>query len=469
MSMESFQLIIFGITGNLSQIKVIPSLYDLQDRGIFPENISIIGVGRKPFDNESFKKYFYDVLHQENRHHKHSIDDQVWEKLSKRLEYVSGDLNDPQLYKLLDQKGKDMQIANRIVYLATYPDLYQTIFSNVSKSGLSSNQSGWFRLLIEKPIGTDLESSTKLNKLLSNYFSNDQVFRLDHYLGKETLQNILTFRFGNGLFEPLLNKDYIDNIQITSSEDFGIGKRGGYYDTVGCLKDVGQNHSLQMLTAITMDAPDKFSNESVTKERIKILEKLIPDPKNIYFGQYEGYKKEDSVDPNSQTDTFFSLKCSIDNERFAGVPIYIRAGKMMAETVTEISVVFKVPVNRLFTHLDHGSDPNVLIFRVQPNEGVVLRTLTKTPGHSMDLDHTYMQFCYRDISSQLPDPYERLIADAVRGDQTFFNDPPEVELQWKFIDELIKARNQPEIYKCGSWGVSDPFPWLTPSPAFCRF
>ena len=468
MSMERFQLIIFGITGNLSQIKVIPSLYDLQERGVFPENISIIGVGRKPFTSESFKQYFHDVLHLENHHHKHEIKKEVWDKLSKNLEYVSGDLNDPELYKLLDKKGKDMQIENRIVYLATYPDLYQTIFSHVSSSGLSTNQSGWFRLLIEKPIGTDLASAKSLNSLLSKYFKDEQVFRLDHYLGKETLQNILTFRFGNGLFEPLLNKEYIDNIQITAAEDFGIGKRGGYYDTVGALKDVGQNHLLQMLTAVTMDAPAEFSNQSVTKERIKILEKLIPFPDQVYYGQYKGYKSEEAVDPNSQADTFFSLKCEINNERFKGVPIYLRAGKKLAETVTEISIVFKVPVNRLFTHLDHGSDPNVLIFRVQPNEGIVLRTLTKTPGHAMELDHTYMQFCYKDITNQLPDPYERLIADAVRGDQTFFNDPPEVELQWKFIDELLTNKSEPVEYEQGSWGPKDSFPWLTPSPVFCR-
>lgn len=466
--MDRFQLIIFGITGNLSQIKVIPSLYDLQERGIFPENISIIGVGRKQFTTAEFQAYFYDVLNLKNHHHQHPIDPGVWSKLSQNLEYVSGDLNDPGLYSQLVKRGEDIGIHNRIVYLATYPDLYQTIFSHIKSSGLSDTASGWFRLLIEKPIGTDLSSSKSLNSLLGKFFTDDQVFRLDHYLGKETLQNILTFRFGNGIFEPLLNYEHIDNIQITAAEDFGIGKRGGYYDTVGALKDVGQNHLLQMLTAVTMDAPSEFTNAAVTRERIRILERLRPFPDETHYGQYAGYLDEESVPKSSEADTYFSLRCEIDNPRFAKVPIYLRAGKKMAETVTEISIVFKVPINRLFTHLDRGSDPNVLIFRVQPNEGVVLRTLTKTPGHAMELDHTYMQFCYKDLTHQLPDPYERLIADAIRGDQTFFNDPPEVELQWAFIDQLVAKKSKPVVYQPGTWGPPDSFPWLTPSPAFCR-
>ena len=292
------------------------------------------------------------------------------------------------------------------------------------------------------------------------------------------MQNILTFRFSNGIFEPLINKDLIDHIQITSSEDFGIGARGGYYDQVGALKDVGQNHLLQMLAFATMDAPSEFSNEAVTTQRIKILQSLTPLPENIVFGQYLGYKKEKNVNPKSSADTFFALKTYINNERFKGVPIYIRAGKKLKQTVTEISIVFKNPVNRLLKNLEYGGEPNVLIYRIQPNEGIVLKILTKVPGYQTKLEPEYMQFCYRvdPHAHYIPDPYEHLLIDTMRGDQTFFNDAAEVEAQWAFIDPLAAARGKPVIYKPGSWGPkeadkllqADGRQWLEPSMDFCR-
>ncbi len=467
--MESCTIFIFGITGNLAQIKIIPSLYDLFEKQIISENTSIVGVGRKEISETEFKNYIVQVLQQENRHHSHKIDEEVLKKMQKSLTYIIGEFTDKQTYQKMLDFLSDKQVSNRIFYLATYPDLYEQIFTLLKQSNLTNINDGWLRLIIEKPIGTDLASAKKLNALLAQYFQGSQVYRLDHYLGKETLQNILTFRFGNGLFEPLMNRDHVDNIQITAAEDFGIGRRGGYYDTVGALKDVGQNHLLQMLTAVTMDAPTEFSNEAVTRERIRILERLKPDPKNIIFGQYAGYQNEANVLPTSTTDTFFALKTEIENDRFAKVPIYLRAGKKLAETVTEIAIVFKVPINRLFKHVNKGEDPNVLIFRIQPNEGIVLRVLAKNPGHHLELKDTYMQFCYKDLSNQLPDAYERLLADAIAGDQTFFNDPPEVEYQWKFTDPLSAARKLPKLYEPGTWGPINSFPWLTPSPLFCQF
>lgn len=481
--MESFALVIFGITGNLAQIKLIPALYDMAEKGLLPENMSIVGISRQKMTKEEFRKYFHKVLHLDNIHHKHEIKEKVFEDLCKRIHYLEGNVEDKAFYpKLKDylnnltKEGKECN--NRMYYLATYPNLYQTIFDNMQKLGLNKENGGWVRLIIEKPIGDDLKSAKELNNLLLKYFNEKQIFRLDHYLGKETLRNILTFRFANGIFEPLINKDYIDHIQITASEDFGIGNRGGYYDKVGALKDVGQNHQLQMLAFATMDAPLEFTNAAVAKERLKILKNLIPQPENVVFGQYEGYAKEANVDPKSNTDTFYAFKTNINNERFKNVPIYVRAGKKLAQIVTEISIIFKTST-RLFKHAELGSQPNVLIYRIQPNEGIVLKILTKKPGHDFKLEPEYMQFCYKiDPSTHyIPDPYERLLTDTIRGDQTFFNDAKEVEAQWAFIDPLVKTRGKRSVYKPGSWGprqtdellAKDGRSWLEPSLAFCRF
>lgn len=475
MNVDPFTLVIFGITGNLAQIKLIPALYDMEEKGALPKGMTIVGVARRTMSEEDFRKYIEEVLHQENIHHQHGIKEQAFRKLCWRFKFLSGDFQDPTLYQQLKVHLKH---DNRIYYLATYPELYHYIFENLQRNKLNEQGKGWVRLMIEKPIGQNLKSARDLNHLLLNYFTEDQIYRLDHYLGKETLQNILTFRFANDIFEPLVNSDFVDHIQITATEDFGIGRRGGYYDAVGALKDVGQNHQLQMLAFATMDAPKEFTNEAVTAQRIKILKKLTPLPEKIVFGQYDGYRKEVNVDPNSITDTFYALKTYIDSERFRGVPIYIRAGKKLKQTVTEISIVFKNPLNRLFKHLQGGGEPNVLIYRIQPNEGIVLKVLTKISGHKINLKPEYMQYCYRidPHDHYIPDPYERLLVDTIRGDQTFFNDAEEVEAQWAFVDPLASARGKPHIYKPGSWGpkeaeellAADGRSWLEPSMEFCR-
>ena len=473
---ELFTLIIFGATGNLAKLKLIPALYDLAKAGLLPKLMTVVGVGRKELTNEEFRKYSDTVLHQPNHHHQHPIKIEILDNLLSRMTYVSGDMSEKNLYEklntLLSQKSL---CTNRMFYLATYPDLYPTIFKNLKDSGLNSEKCGWVRVIIEKPIGVDLLSAHKLNLLLSSYYKEDQIFRLDHYLGRETLQNILTFRFGNGIFEPLIGRKYIDHIQVTACEDFGIGLRGGYYDIVGALKDVGQNHILQMIALTTMNAPSKFTNSMVTKERIELLKNLIPDPKKIVFGQYEGYQKEKDVSKNSKTDTFFALRTTIKNDRFKNVPIYIRAGKKLTQTVTEVAIIFKVGKKRLFRHIPGGSEPNVLIYRIQPNEGIVFKFLSKIPGPDLKLRNEYLQYCYRSTGVSLPDPYLRLLVDALRGNQTFFIDAPEVEAQWKFVDPLIESRKKPIIYSPGTWGPkeadklieADGRKWLEPSIAFC--
>lgn len=476
--MKSLALIIFGITSNLAQKYFVPALYDMTEKEVLPENLVILGNARTPMNKEEFASYLHKVLHIPNIHHQHLISEAIFRKMLKKFHYLAGSLDDPSYYQKLNQTLEEFNSGEKIFYLATYPDLYHHIFENIKAVGLNKQDQGFVRLMIEKPIGHDLVSAKELNSLLLKYFSEDQIYRLDHYLGKETLQNILTFRFSNGIFEPLINKDYIDHIQITAAEDFGIGQRGSYYDLLGALKDVGQNHQLQMLAFATMDAPSEFSNEAVTAQRIKILNSLMPVPKSAVFGQYEGYRKELNVNPKSQTDTFYALKTYINNDRFKDVPIYIRAGKKLAQTVTEISIIFKNPINRLLKNLDLGEEPNVLIYRIQPNEGIVLKILTKVPGHKIKLEPAYMQFCYKgDPHSHLiPDPHERLLMDTIHGDQTFFNDAQEVEAQWAFIDPFAKVRGKPLIYKQGSWGPKeadrllqdDGREWLIPSMDFCR-
>ncbi len=470
-----FTFFLFGVTGNLAQIKVIPAIYDLFAHGDIPAGSQVIGVARKGMSQSEFEKYVLDILHLPNRHHTHAIDDAVWQRMRQSLSYISGDFSSPALYTTISDRLRADQIHDKIFYLATYPQLYESIFENLKKADLNTERDGFTRLMLEKPIGIDLESASRLNTQVAKYFTESQVYRLDHYLGKETLQNILTFRFGNGLLEHLFNKEFVDHIQITATENYGIGRRGVYFDSVGMLKDVGQNHSLQMLTAVTMDAPSEFSNQAVTKERIKVLERLVPEPDHVVFGQYDGYKGEEFVTEQSQHDTFFALRTQIDNERWSGVPIYIRAGKNLKETFTEISLVFKNPVNRLFKHLDCGNEPNILTFRIQPNEGIVLRFLSKVPGNNLQLEPQFMQFCYKVHGTDLPDAYERLIADVISGDQTFFNDAAEVEAQWRFSDQLSAVRGEPHRYEQQSWGpaesdallAKDGRAWLEPSLDVC--
>src|SRR3989338_5489453 len=481
--MDSFVLVIFGITGNLAQIKLIPAIYDMEEKELLTSTISILGISRQEKTPEQLKLYLWETLNSENPNHPHKIEKAVFERLCGKFHFLSGDILKPDFYPILENhlatlKSTGKNIDNRIFYLATSPDLYETIFNNLKNSRLSSQDNGWTRLIIEKPFGQNLSSAKNLNSLLHKYFGEDQIYRLDHYLGKETLQNILAFRFGNELFEPLINKDYIDHIQITTSEEFGIGKRGGYYDSVGALKDVGQNHLLQMLAFATMDAPSEFSNPAVTKERVKILTSLIPDPRKLVLGQYGGYKNEPKVSLDSKTNTFFAFKTEINNSRFQGIPIYVRGGKKLPLNVAEICVVFKVPLNRLFSHLGSGNDPNVLIYRIQPNEVIVLKVLTKKPGHETELNENFMEFCYRHIKGNhnLLDPHERLLYDAIRGEQTFFNDAEEVEAEWAFVDKLSSQNPEPITYEPGQWGpkeaddliLMDGRVWIEPSTGFCR-
>jgi len=475
--MDSFTLIIVGITSNLAQIKLIPTLYDLAASGNLPADYRIIGIGRTPMDDAAFASFVDRVLHTGNRHHTHPIDSSIQKSLLSHLSYLSADLTDPNSYTNL-AKILEKSPTNRLFYLATFPSLYATIFNNLKSSNLiKESPDGWVRLMIEKPIGHDEDSARELNTLLTSHFREEQLFRLDHYLGKETLQNILTFRFGNGVLEPLMKPEFIDHIQVTAAEDFGIGARGSYYDQTGALKDVGQNHLLQMIALATMDAPNSYKTQDIMTKRVEAIESLVPEPDSLVLGQYDGYLTEKDVSPLSVKDTYFAFKTHLSRTRFANIPIYVRGGKRLARTATEISIVFKNSSERVLSHLPGGTSPNVLIYRLQPNEGIVLRLLTKVPGHELKVEESYMQYCYPH-HKDLPDAYERLIIDAIRGDQTFFNDSKEVEAQWRFTDNLYQAvKDKPTVYQPGSWGPAsadamiqqDNRTWLEPSIAFCNF
>ncbi len=478
--MEPFVLVIFGVSGNLSQIKLLPAIYDLEAKGLLHPDTRIVGISRQPFSKADFEKYVETTLHDGSHRHHHKTDPLVISSLLKKLHYIQGDFSEgsddlfPELKRFLDDYKP--LTSNHLFYFATYPDHYAAILESLNKHDMNKSLDGWVRLMIEKPIGRDLPTAVELNKLLHRYFEENQIYRLDHYLGKETIQNILVFRFGNTLIGPLMSSEYVDHIQILAGEEFGIGSRGGYYDTVGALRDVGQNHLLQMLVVGTMEEPKQLENAEVTQKRIDILTKLKPDPNKLIFGQYNGYLYEKGVDPLSTTDTYFAFKTHIDNSRWAGVPIYVRGGKKLAMTATEISIVFKPNLKSLFGSLSPTNKPNVLTYRITPNEGIGFEILTKKPDHKFVLENSYLQYCYRDSSSKPADAYEKLLYDAIAGDGTFFNDAEEVEASWAFIDQMAVQKPNTYAYEPGTWGPdeakilieADGRKWIDPSEALCR-
>ena len=476
-----FAFVIFGGSGDNSYQKIYPALYDIAEKDLLPKDFAIIATGRK-YTQEEFYNFFQHSLTSDNRHHKHSIDNDFFKFLQKHIYFFPGDNTKLSFYKDLNNYLEELMknglpCGNRLFYLGLPQTLYPTVFQNLKKSGLYRSRCGWTRILIEKPIGDDAKSARTYNRIFRSVFDEEQIFRLDHYLGKETLENVISFRFENGVFEHLLNKKHLDHIQITAAENFGIAKRGKFYDVTGALKDVGQNHILQMVALATMERPKDGSDEALIRSRINLIKKLYAHPKDVIYGQYSkgvvdgleavGYKDEDFVAPNSTTDTFFAMKAKIRSARFEDVPIYIRAGKQLESWVTEISYVFK----------SNNIGDNVLTIRVQPNEGIAFKILTKKPGYEKVLEPTLMQFCYKHhFPGQTFDASEKLIQDAFAGRHTSFNISNEVEAQWKFIDPLSDNRTPVKLYKAGSWGPKSAFDliendgrkWIEPYAAFCQ-
>ncbi|MFA6007036.1 MAG: glucose-6-phosphate dehydrogenase [Candidatus Shapirobacteria bacterium] len=455
--MNKLGIVVFGVTSNLAQLKLLPALFELWRRGNIDKNVSIIGLSHRERSEEEMKNIFRESL----KNRKLVFDEDLFENFWQCFTFFSGNLDEKKIYEKTAKELLKENIENVIFYLAVHPNLYEGIFENLKKCSLNKNTKGFVKVMIEKPIGSDFVSAKKLNDLMSKYFLESQIFRIDHYLIKETIQNILMFRFHNKIFEALWNKNMIDHIQVTAAEDFGVEMRNAYYDSVGALKDMGQSHVLQMIALILMKKPVCFDNKEITAERMSVFNNLVPCPETLVLGQYENYSKE-----KLSTDTFFAFKTELNIKEFKGVPIYVRSGKKLKSTATEISVVFKNEADR---------DPNVLIFRIQPNEGIVLEMAVKKPGLEMKSEKATMQFCYHQLG-KLSEAYEKLLVDAINGEQTYFNDAVEVEAQWKFIDALNAKKSKISIYNPGTWGPKeadelierDGRKWLEPSLALCR-
>lgn len=455
--MNKLGIVIFGITSNLSQLKLIPALFELWRQKKIDQKLVILALSHHERGETEMKKIFRDSLNSK----KIVFEEDIFEKFWKKFVFLSGNLDDRKVYEELHKNLKNRKIENTIFYLAVHSNLYEGIFENLQAEKLNKSVSGFVKVMIEKPMGSDFESAKKLNNLVGKYFLEEQIFRIDHYLAKETIQNILAFRFENEIFKAIWNKEMIDHIQITAAEDFGVEMRSVYYDSVGALRDVGQNHLLQMLALVLMKEPKLMNNKELTSQRLAVFDKLVPQPESLVLGQYENYSQEKSL-----TNTFFAFKTELNSPEFKGVPIYVRFGKKLKKTVTEISVVFKNNEKNI---------KNILIFRIQPNEGIVLEMAVKKPGLEMRCEKGRMQFCYHQLG-KLSEAYEKLLIDAINGEQMFFNDAVEVESQWKFIDSLAADKVKLEKYSAGSWGPKksqdliekDGRKWLEASDGLCQ-
>jgi glucose-6-phosphate 1-dehydrogenase len=468
-------LVIFGATGDLSRRKLLPAIYNLAHEGALPERFNLVGVSRRDQSDDDFREFARASISEFSRR---EADGQVLDGLLERLSYLGFSFDDQEGYgrlaKAVDALDESSgQPLNRAFYLSTAPEYFGVITSALKESGLNYDKQRDVRVIIEKPFGVDLESARELQATVSSAFRERQVFRIDHYLGKETVQNVMAFRFANYMFEPVWNRNFIDSIQITAAEDIGIGSRAGYYDSSGALRDLVQNHMLQLLTLVCMEPPSSFEADKVRDEKVKVLEAITPPtPEEVASStvraQYTagmsggedavGYLEEEGVPDDSQTETYAALRLEVHNWRWAGVPIVLRTGKRLARKVTEIAVQLKpVPHLAFQSKGSVGVQPNQLILTMQPNEGVSLSLGAKIPGSKMRIRPVNMEFLYgAAFMSQSPEAYERLILDAMRGDATLFTRNDEVDAQWSIIDPILNTwkdgRPSMATYEAGSEG-----------------
>ena len=466
-------LVLFGVTGDLSRKKLLPAIYDLANRGLLPPGFALVGFARRDWAHQDFRQLAHDAV---KEHARTPFREDVWNQLAEGIHFVPGTFDDPGAFEALAMAVKELDQkrgtgGNYAFYLSIPPKFFQEVVKQLQASGLSKPSEGsWRRVVVEKPFGHDLASAKELNAILHEVFPEESIFRIDHYLGKETVQNILALRFANNLFEPIWNRSYVDHVQITMAEDIGIGGRAGYFDGVGAARDVIQNHLLQLLALTAMEEPVAFDSESVRAEKAKILSAVrLPDDLDAYTvrGQYtagwqggikvRGFREEEGIAPGSRTDTYAAMRLDIDTRRWAGVPFYLRTGKRLARRATEVALMFQRAPHLPFTETDTEElGQNALVIRVQPDEGVTLRFGSKVPGTSMEVRDVNMDFDYGEsFTESSPEAYERLLLDVLIGDPPLFPRQEEVELSWEILDpieEYWDKYGKPQPYVSGGWG-----------------
>jgi glucose-6-phosphate 1-dehydrogenase len=455
---------VFGATGDLAKKKILPALYNLAREGLLPERHVIIGFGRTEWDDESFRAHAREAVEENSRT---KLDEETWKPFAESLSYLRGSFEDPdamaELAKMLkladDQHGCD---GGRLYYLAVPPQAFATIVQGLGEVGANTPNA---RIVIEKPFGDSLESARELSAKVHEVFDESQVFRIDHYLGKETVQNLVIFRFANSLFERVWNRDAVDHIQITVAESIGVEGRAGYYEHAGAVRDLLQNHLLQMLAFLTMEPPRALEAEAFRDETAKLLKAVRPfEPAVVVRGQYEGYRSEEGVDPKSETETFVAAKTMIENWRWDGIPVFLRHGKKLPIRATEIAVFFRDAPRFLLDDLGVGNlTADHLTVRVQPNEGISLAFQAKVPGPGYELETVRMDFDYgRSFMQQPAEAYERLLHDAMDGDHTLFTRQDAVERSWEIVDALLKDHGTVHPYAPGTWGPPESTELIAP-------
>ena len=466
-------LVLFGVTGDLARKKLMPAIYDLANRGLLPPGFSLVGFARRDWEDQDFGKVVYDAV---KAHARTPFREEVWRQLAEGFRFVPGTFDDPEAFDLLAETVRGLEAergtgGNHAFYLSIPPGFFSTVCEQLDRSGLSKPAAGaWSRVVIEKPFGHDLKSARELNDIVERVFPPDAVFRIDHYLGKETVQNLLALRFANQMFEPVWNANYVDHVQITMAEDIGIAGRAGYYDGIGAARDVIQNHLLQLLALTAMEEPVSFDAQELRAEKEKVLSAVrLPKDlaKSTARGQYaagwqggekvKGYLQEEGIGTSSTTETYAAIKVEIDTRRWAGVPFYLRTGKRLGKRVTEIAVVFKRAPHLPFNHTaTEELGQNAIVIRVQPDEGITMRFGSKVPGAAMEVRDVTMDFGYgRSFTESSPEAYERLILDVLLGDPPLFPRHEEVELSWNILDPVEafwSKQPRPEPYAAGSWG-----------------
>jgi glucose-6-phosphate 1-dehydrogenase len=461
-------IIIFGASGDLTSRKLIPALFRLDSTGLLPEDCHVVGMARSAFTSEQFRQQVEPKVKESITGNGESWYPGTWGRFAKRLHYVSGDAAQPDGMKaLVDwlKKREGDAGGDRLYYLSVGPDLYAPIVQRLGEDGQAAEDQGGFRrLVVEKPFGRDLKSAQEVNERLHRNFQERQIYRIDHYLGKDTDQNILVFRLANSLFEPLWNRRYIDHIQITVAEKVTVGKRAGYYDTSGVLRDMFQSHLLQVLTMVAMEPPSKFTADRLRNEKVKVLDAILVPTKEearccLAVGQYAGYLKEKDVPPDSRTPTYAACKLAVENWRWKGVPFYLRSGKGLRSRYSEVTIQFREPPFRLYPQLrEHEPEANRVTIILQPNEGIRLTFLTKVPAiEGTALEPRDLFFDYKEFGA-LPEAYERLLLDALQGDASLFMRGDEIERSWEIMDPFIRSSEAPDAPRPEEYGVGSDGP-----------